>query len=87
MAKLEKIFQTQADAHGYSNELTIMCEYNDKLQIIDDLEVYAYSQRKNTLIEITEIFETVPELVDLVDNIDWREIYCNEKAESLSEQP
>ena len=87
MAKVEKVFQTQADAHGFSNELTIMCEYNDKSQSIDDLEVYAYSQRKNTLIEITEIFETVPELVDLVDNIDWREIYCNEKAESLNEQP
>lgn len=75
MAKLEKVFQTKADDLSYCNELNVTCDYNDTLQSINDLEVFAYSQRKSTLIDITEIFEDVPELSKMIDSIDWREIY------------
>jgi len=81
MANLTKTFETEKDSYGFTNDLTINVNYNEEENSIDGLEVYAYNSRKCVITDLTELFETVPEFVTLVDNIAWREIYANDKAE------
>lgn len=79
MAKLQKLFETRPDYYGFTNRLEIECDFNEEENSIDNLEVYCHSGRHQSVVRLTSIFETVPELVSLVDNIDWNEIARQEE--------
>lgn len=85
MTKLSKIFETKGDVYGFRNSLDIHVEYNPQDDSIDNLSVNSYSYRKGVFIDLTDIFDEVPELVTLIDNIDWREIYREEKIAKQEE--
>ena len=68
MTKLSKIFETKK-----GDLLVVYCDYDEKSNMIGDISVSAMNRFWK--IDLTELFETVPQLSDLVDDIAWREIY------------
>lgn len=76
MAKISKSFETKDN-----NFLEVRADYNEYFDTILSISVVSFNNAKRIYTDLTEIFETVPELVNLVDNINWREIYREDLTE------
>lgn len=81
MTKLSKIYETKPDPYGFRNQIEVDVDYNPDDNSIDNMIVWFYSYRYRAHSNITDLFETVPELISLVDNINWEEIYIDYMTE------
>jgi hypothetical protein len=83
-AKLRKDF-TVPKKHGKKTEISIYVDYEDGYII--DLKAYAYvydAFNQFSKIDLTPIFDTVPEFISIVDNIDWDELYSEYQQEAAT---
>ncbi len=87
MTKLRKTFETKTDPWGFRNSIDVNVNYNNSDKSIDELYVMFYSERFRNGSDITELFETVPEFISLVDNIDWEKIYADKMAARAEKEP
>lgn len=79
MTRLIKILETKPDSWGSTKSINVKVDFDPNENSISNLMV-TFSDRLRNTSDITDLFETVPEFVNLVDNIDWNEIYSNEMA-------
>jgi hypothetical protein len=87
MAKISKIYETtKKDVYGFTNQIQIDVDYDPEENAYSVEQVYSWNQRKSVITDITEIFMEVPEFSKILDEIDWREIYCMEMAEKEATQ-
>lgn len=68
MTKLSKIYEQKN-----GNFLEIKVDYDENCNMIANVEARSYNAKIRQYTNLTEIFSTVPQLADLVDDTDWDE--------------
>ncbi len=82
--KLQKVFKNKnRDAYGFTNDITIFCDYDPQERSIDNIQAKCWNARKADLTDLTSIFMEEP-FYSIIDGIDWEEIY-REKKEAENE--
>lgn len=72
MTKLTKIFEQKN-----GNTIEVNCRYDEWLDDAEISEVLSYNYKKRIFTDLTELFESIAELTDLLNNINWREEYSS----------
>lgn len=73
---LTKAFETSE-----YNSIEVRCNYDDNADMVVSIEVIGINHAHKVHTDFTELFKTIPQFVDLVDSIDWSEVYAEEMAE------
>jgi hypothetical protein len=73
--KLTKVFEQKN-----GNTIEVNCRYEEWTEDVDVTEVICYNYKKRVFTDLTELFDTLPELQKLVNNINWRENYAEYMA-------
>jgi hypothetical protein len=69
--KLTKVFEQQN-----GNTIEVNCRYEEWTDDVEISYVMCYNYKKRVFTDLTELFDTLPELQKLVNNINWRENYA-----------
>jgi hypothetical protein len=77
---LTKTFESSDHDCGRSTFLSITVDYDPDDQTYSFERASSYSEKDRVVTDLTEQFENVP-FNNIVDQIDWSEVYAEEMAE------
>lgn len=86
MANLAKVFTQLSTKNALESDFSIEVEFDPATGEVDAiLSVRAYNFRKETFTDLTNIFTEhfSDQLDQIVDSIDWLEVYANREILSL----
>lgn len=71
-SKLTKTFLSKDEIE----RLTVSCTYDYSNKEISDVKVEVWNRREQCGFDMTSVWDNNPVFIELVDNIDWKEIYA-----------
>jgi hypothetical protein len=78
---LTKTFESSAHDCGRSTSLSITVDYDPKNETYSFEKASSYSEKDRIVTDLTEQFETVSYFNNIIDQINWSEVYAEEMAE------